>query len=191
MHPVEIAGPRVQLCEFTPDDVPALHRIYGDSDATRHLSFPPRSAEEVAALITRIIGSARAVPRTEYALAVRDKVTGEAIGMARLELGDHASGQIGFALRPDHWHRGLGTEAVALLLELGFDHLGLHRIWGARSPANTASAQVMTRLGMVEEGRIRHHLLVRGAWRDSVVHSILEPEWRARRAAGDELTPPV
>jgi RimJ/RimL family protein N-acetyltransferase len=42
----------------------------------------------------------------------------------------------------------------------------------------------MTKLGMVEEGRIRGHLLVRGAWRDSVVHSILEDEWTARRSAG-------
>jgi [ribosomal protein S5]-alanine N-acetyltransferase len=31
---------------------------------------------------------------------------------------------------------------------------------------------------MIEEGRIRHHLLVRGAWRDSVVHSIIDNEWK-------------
>ena len=46
-----------------------------------------------------------------------------------------------------------------------------------------ASARLMSRLGMREEGRIRHHVFVRGAWRDSVVHSILEDEWVAARAS--------
>ncbi|MFF7455497.1 hypothetical protein [Kitasatospora sp. NPDC008115] len=30
---------------------------------------------------------------------------------------------------------------------------------------------------MTEEGRIRDHVLVRGAWRDSTTCSILEHEW--------------
>ena len=54
--------------------------------------------------------------------------------MARLALGEHRRGQIGFALHPDQWGYGLGTETVRLLLDLGFHHLELHRIWGARFP---------------------------------------------------------
>ncbi|WP_131736946.1 GNAT family N-acetyltransferase [Actinomadura roseirufa] len=88
-----------------------------------------------------------------------------------------SSAQLGFALRADQWGRGLGIETVRLLLRLGFEELGLHRLWGARSPDNTTSARLMAKLGMIEEGRIRDHLKVRGAWRDSVVHSILEAEW--------------
>ncbi len=38
----------------------------------------------------------------------------------------------------------------------------------------------MSNLGMVEEGRIRGHIRVNGAWRDSVVHSILDTEWPNR-----------
>jgi RimJ/RimL family protein N-acetyltransferase len=35
--------------------------------------------------------------------------------------------------------------------------------------------------GMVEEGRIRHHVRARGVWRDSIVHSALEDEWEGHR----------
>ncbi|AXE85737.1 ribosomal-protein-S5-alanine N-acetyltransferase [Streptomyces sp. Go-475] len=63
------------------------------------------------------------------------------------------------------------------MLGLGFEKLGLHRIWGARSPANEASAKTMARAGMVEEGRIREHVHKAGAWRDSIVHAILDREW--------------
>jgi RimJ/RimL family protein N-acetyltransferase len=36
----------------------------------------------------------------------------------------------------------------------------------------------MSKMGMVEEGTIRGHLQLAGGWRDSVVHSILAPEWK-------------
>jgi ribosomal-protein-alanine N-acetyltransferase len=178
MRPVDRRSGRIRLREFDGGDVDALHRVYGDVEATRYLSFEPRSRHDVELLVKRIVADSHADPRTEYALAVEELESGDVIGMARLALGEWQSGQVGFALRPDRWRLGLGTEAVQALLDLGFGELGLHRIWGARSPVNQASARLMTRIGMVEEGRVRHHVFVRGGWRDSVVHSVLESEWR-------------
>jgi RimJ/RimL family protein N-acetyltransferase len=86
---------------------------------------------------------------------------------------------MGFAVRPDAWGVGYGVEVVRLLLSVGFDDLGLHRIWGARSPLNDASAKTMAAVGMVEEGVIREHVLKAGRWRDSVVHAILDREWQS------------
>jgi len=170
----------VRLREFTLGDVDALHRVYGDPEATRHLSFEPRSRDQVAEIIEGILARRADVPRTEYALAIERPDTVEVVGMARLALGDYRSGQIGFALRPDQWRKGLGRQSVELLLRLAFDHLSLHRVWGASAPENRASCQLMLSVGMVEEGRIRDHLRVNGQWRDSVVHSILEEEWHRR-----------
>lgn len=182
MYPVTVKGDRVSLREFTPSDVDAVLSIYGDPVATRHLSFEPRTREQVEATITAVTTAARAEPRTEYSLAAALTTTGQVIGFARLAIDtQHAgqnSAQIGFALRPDTWGQGFGTQTVELLLTLGFDQLSLHRIWGARSPGNTVSDNLMRKLGMVIEGRIRHHLLVRNSWRDSIIHSILEDEWR-------------
>ncbi|WP_189719345.1 GNAT family N-acetyltransferase, partial [Streptomyces spectabilis] len=84
----------------------------------------------------------------------------------------------GFALRSDRWGKGYGVEMVRLLLGFAFDDLGLHRVWGARSPLNTASAKTMATVGMVEEGTIREHVQRGGVWRDSVVHAILDREWQ-------------
>jgi RimJ/RimL family protein N-acetyltransferase len=113
-------------------------------------------------------------------IAVADK--DEAlIGAARVATGEHQSATIGFALRPDQCGQGKGRETVRLLQRLGFTELGLHRIWGARSPLNEASARTMWAAGMTEEGTIRGHLYTRGAWRDSVVHSILREEFDGRQ----------
>ncbi|MFB6775772.1 GNAT family N-acetyltransferase, partial [Streptomyces sp. NPDC056337] len=84
---------------------------------------------------------------------------------------------MGFALRPDAWGVGYGLETVHLLLGVAFLGLGLHRVWGARSPLNVGSARTMAAAGMVEEGVIRGHIQRGGQWRDSVVHGILAEEW--------------
>lgn len=179
MYPVDIAGLRLRLSEFTGKDVEAVRAVYGDAEATRHLSFEPRSREQTEAIVARSIASAAVEPRTEYAVAVSRADDGEVVGFARLALDPHAqrAATIGFALRPDTWGVGLGTETVHLLCALGFSRLGLHRIWAARAPLNTASAKTLLRAGLTEEGRIRDHVHVRGAWRDSITYSVLDHEW--------------
>ncbi|MGA5129913.1 GNAT family N-acetyltransferase [Streptomyces olivoreticuli] len=182
MYPVSYSSPRLALRELTTDDVDPVHAIYGDPDATRHLSFEPRTRDQVAQLITRTVESATTTPRSEYGLAVIRRADSELIGFARLATEPQQAATIGFALRPDTWGTGYGTETVRALLSLGFDTLKLHRIWAARSPANDASAKVLLRVGLTEEGRIRHHVHVRGQWRDSITYSILEDEWRTPTA---------
>ena len=171
------------LREFGGDDAGELYKVYGDADATRHLSFEPKDIEQVSAIVKAALTSAVMDPRTEYMLAVADARSEELVGAARLALGEYQSAQIGFALRPDAWGQGWGAETVGLLERLGFAELELHRIWGARSPVNEGSARTMRKAGMVEEGTIRGHLFTRGAWRDSVVHSILADEYAANQAA--------
>ncbi|MGK5531294.1 GNAT family N-acetyltransferase [Streptomyces sp. URMC 129] len=180
MHPVARHGSRLRLRELTLDDVDAVHAIYGSAQATEHLSFTPRSRQEAGDIVARGIASATAQPRQEYALAVTLREDDSAlIGFARLATDPHQqqAATIGFALHPDVWGVGYGRETVRMLQALAFTDLGLHRLWAARSPLNAASAKTLLATGMTEEGRIRGHVHVRGAWRDSIVHAILREEW--------------
>ena len=162
-----------------------MFAIYGSPAATEHLSFEPRTRDEVGQILSRSIASASADPRSEYALGIVERATGDLIGFGRLAMDPHQqrAATMGFALRPASWGIGYGQETVRLLLGFGFESLGLHRIWGARSPLNEASAKVMRAAGMIEEGVIREHVYKAGKWRDSVVHSILDHEWRTSKAS--------
>ncbi|MGP2440837.1 GNAT family N-acetyltransferase [Streptomyces sp. JW3] len=181
MYPIQRSGQRLSLRELTVDDVEAVFAVYGDPEATEHLSFEPRTREEVGQIVARSIASATTEPRSEYALAVIEQDTDALIGYGRLALDPHQqrAATIGFALRPDTWGVGYGLETVRLLLGLGFEDLRLHRVWGARSSLNEASSKTMTAAGMIEEGVIRGHIMKAGRWRDSVVHAMLVDEWRA------------
>ncbi|MCD0485217.1 GNAT family N-acetyltransferase [Streptacidiphilus sp. ASG 303] len=185
MYPITRRSPRLLLRELTVDDVNPVHAIYGSPEATAHLSFEPRSRDQVSAIVARSVESAGADPRTEYALAVTRHDSGQLIGFARLALDPHQqqAATIGFALRPDVWGIGYGRETVGLLLALAFEDLGLHRVWAARAPLNEASAKTLLAAGMTEEGRIRGHVFVRGSWRDSITYGVLREEWQAAVAA--------
>jgi RimJ/RimL family protein N-acetyltransferase len=86
-------------------------------------------------------------------------------------------------VRPGCRRRGYGWEGARLALSLGFEDLGLHRVWGLRDAGDRDSARLMDRLGMARERVIRHHVFSGGAWRDSVVYSILRHEWDMTRLA--------
>jgi RimJ/RimL family protein N-acetyltransferase len=178
MQPISISRTALSLRELRAEDVDAIHAVYADPRVTRHLSFEPRTREDVTGIVRRAIIAAADHPRTEYSLAVADS-RDEPIGFARLALDPHQqrAATIGFALGRDQWGHGLGTETVRALMTLGFGVLDLHRIWAARAPANEASHRTLLRAGMIQEGRIRGHVLVHGAWRDSITYGILRDEW--------------
>jgi RimJ/RimL family protein N-acetyltransferase len=179
MYPVERSSQRLSLRELAVDDADMVFAIYGNAQATANLSFEPRTRGQVGQIIISSMASATADPRSEYALAVVERSTNQVIGFGRLALDPHQqrAATMGFALRPDSWGVGYGLETVRLLLGLGFNGLELHRIWGARSPLNEASAKTMEAAGMIEEGTIRGHIFKAGQWRDSVVHAMLADEW--------------
>ncbi|WP_367038857.1 hypothetical protein [Streptomyces sp. Je 1-332] len=47
----------------------AVHAIYGSAEATEHLSFEPRSRDQVGQIVSRSIAAASKSPRDEHALA--------------------------------------------------------------------------------------------------------------------------
>jgi len=84
--------------------------------------------------------------------------------------------KLGYAIRFDHWNSGYASEAIRMILRLGFDELGLHRVTAAIGPDNAASIAVVTKLGFIYEGRLRDHVHTNGAWRDSLLYSLLADE---------------
>jgi [ribosomal protein S5]-alanine N-acetyltransferase len=179
VYPVELVGDVVTLREITLDDLDAAMAFASDPQVTSHLPFEPQSYEQEAAAIQRMMAAARSVPRVQYELAVVLRRSGDMIGMGRVGLtpGQPGVADIGYLVRADHWGRGLGTDIARTLIDFGFRHLQVHRIWAGHHPDNGASGRVLEKVGMVHEGRLREHTFSHGVWRDSIVYSILDREW--------------
>src|SRR5690606_24018381 len=118
-------------------------------------------------------------------LAVERLDTGVLVGDVNLVWTnrEHRQGEIGFVLHPAHHGRGFAREAGAVMLRLGFDELGLHRIVARCDGRNVASTRVMEKLGMRREAHFRENEIVKGEWTDEIVYAMLSTEWR--RVGGD------
>jgi RimJ/RimL family protein N-acetyltransferase len=94
---------------------------------------------------------------------------------------EHRRAELGYWIARDRWNNGYATEAGQCLITYGFDVLGLHRIEARHFQRNAASGKVMLKLGMKQEGVERDWAIKWDRFENSVVYSILQPEWEAAR----------
>lgn len=176
-YPLALDGSLVVLRDFTEQDAADALGIVGDDRVTRWLSFDSRDLAGAEKMIAAAVAAAQTEPRTEFYLAVTlsggpDRV----IGFARLARGGVKAAKLGYAIHADQQGRGYATDAARTLIAYGFDRLGLHRVTAAVGPDNTASLAVLKHLGFAPEGRLRDHVFTNGAWRDSLLLSLLATE---------------
>lgn len=177
MYPLRLTGERTVLREFRHADVDDVLGIVGDDRVTTWLSYDNRDRAEAATMVHQAISAAREQPRIVYFLTVALPDDDRLIGFVRLALGGVQAAKLGYAISADHWGRGYATDAASTMIAFGLHRLGLHRISAAIGPDNEASIAVAKHLGMSYEGRIRHHVLTNGAWRDSLLYSILDRDY--------------
>jgi RimJ/RimL family protein N-acetyltransferase len=174
---------RLTLRRYVADDLDALYDIQSRPEVTRYLLYDVRDRDQVRDILEQRI-QADGPERDAVDLAVVLPDTGALIGDVVLFLRsrEHRQGEIGYLFHPDYGGRGYATEAARMLLRLGFEDYGLHRIIGRIDARNTASARVLERLGMRREAHFVQNEIVKGEWSDEVVYAMLEDEWRAQRA---------
>lgn len=79
--------------------------------------------------------------------------------------------------------KGLGIRSLGLMLDFGFNQLGLHRVTSYYRADNAGSASVTGQAGFSCEGRMRAAWFAEGRRHDMVVVGLLAQEWQDRRSA--------
>jgi [ribosomal protein S5]-alanine N-acetyltransferase len=173
---VEVRTTRLRLRDFELGDYEAVHAFATDLAVVNYVEWGPNTPQETEAFLREAIASAGVSPRRRYAFAVvlhshADRVIGSI--ELRVVSFEHRRGEIGYVLAHEWWGHGYVTEATGRLLAFGFDQLGLHKISATCDPENRASAAVLTKNGMHQEGFLRDHVYVRGQWRDRLLFSVV------------------
>lgn len=89
------------------------------------------------------------------------------------------NGGLGITLLPAARGRGLGPDAIRVLLRYAFRDRGLHRVQLEVLADNAPAIAAYRRVGFVEDGRRREAAWVDGRFVDEVVMSVLAHEWDA------------
>lgn len=75
--------------------------------------------------------------------------------------------------RSDFQNKGVGSEAVRLLIEHGFDTLKLHRIMLHVFSTNLRAMHVYKKNGFQQEGVLREAAFIEGCWFDVLVFGLI------------------
>ncbi|MED1952881.1 GNAT family protein [Brevibacillus centrosporus] len=84
----------------------------------------------------------------------------------------------------EHQGKGLGSEAMLLMLDYGFGILNLHRIELNVFAYNERAIHAYEKLGFQREGIQRQALYYQHAYHDSILMSMLAHEYRAKYVLG-------
>ena len=176
---MRIETERLIIREYTMADLDEEYENNLDPELFKYMPFnPPDTKEDIIKRIERLIQKQKARPRTDFDVAIALKSNMKLIGGCRLNKVSDIQGHIGYKLAKDNWGEGYATEAAKALTDYGFNVLNLHRVYASVHPDNAASIRVLEKVGMVLEGRLREDMLYRNGYRDSLIYSILEHEWK-------------
>lgn len=173
---------RLILREFKKTDWKSVHEYASDPDVSRYMEWGPNTVDDTVRFVETSVQQQKEKPRRTFEFAVTLKETGEVIGGCGMRLlpYDARQAEFGYIYNKKYWRQGIGSEACAALLKLGFTEFNLHRMYATCDAENLGSAGVLKKCGMRHEGHFLKDKFIKGNWRDTLLFAVLKEEWDAQ-----------
>lgn len=174
-----LTGERIRLVPLGPQHADAVFESLSDPESARltgtHRTFTRAEIDAYCA--------SRAEQDDRLDWAIEDAVTGQYAGGISVNDVDFDNETGGFRidLVESYRGRGIGPEAIALMLAYLFDEVGLHRVGLEVYAFNPRAQRSYEKAGFVVEGRLPEALLWDGERVDTILMGLLRADWRARR----------
>ncbi len=177
--PLILAGQRVRLEPLAEAHVPPLMAIAMASPQAFALTNTPLDETERDAYFGRAFRD-RATG-VGYPFAIVLSAEHAVVGMTRFNAIDASERRcdIGFTWMDPAYHgRQINLESKLLMLTHAFESMQVNRVQFQADERNLRSCRALERIGAKREGVLRLHARARdGVVRNSVIYSIIVPEW--------------
>ncbi|WP_375416885.1 GNAT family N-acetyltransferase [uncultured Hymenobacter sp.] len=177
--PVVLENSRARLRPLEASDFEALKSVAFDPNLWEHILTRGDDAVSLAAYLAAALQGRQQQQR--YPFVIIDRRTGQLAGSTSYYnmVAEDQRLSIGYTWVGSAFQRtGLNRAAKHLLLSYAFEELGCERVELETDARNHKSQQAMRRMGATEEGTLRSHRPTQGGRRrDTVIFSILRPEW--------------
>lgn len=181
----KLAGQGVQLRRHDRANYQLYARWYGDEEIWRLTSWMSEPMHEVG--VKRLFED-RESSSLEDSFAIHEEGEEEPIGVISLMNINEANASADLSVivgeRKDR-DKGLGTEAIRVILRYAFEELGLNRVGLSVFEFNEAAISAYEKLGFEQEGRMQRAIRRDGEYHDAILMRILDSEWRERGAENE------
>lgn len=170
---------RLIIRDHKESDLENHHLLISDPEQMTYIEdIKTNSLKESKENLDFSIKESNSNERKCYFFLVEIKETHEFVGsvgftiMDQNNQGGHA--EMGYFILKKHWGKGYTTEASKAVIDFAFQSLGLHKISAGCNAKNTASENIMKKLGMVKEAHFKSHVLHNGLFCDRLVYSLFK-----------------
>ena len=95
----------------------------------------------------------------------------------------HKHAEFGVFIVPEHQNKGYAQEAMLEILSIGFNGLGLNKIYSdVLDYPGEGRFEFYKKLGFREEGRLKQHYLKDGKWIDAIQFAMLADEYKKNQS---------
>lgn len=171
----EITTERLLLRQFTQSDAPSVQKLAGDEAiAATALNIPHPFEDGMAEeWIATHQPDWEAGKAANFAIVLRQKpILVGAVGLSLNSANEEA--ELGYWIGKPYWGQGYASEAASAAIEFGFETLKLDRIYATCLRRNIASAKVLQKLGMTQEGSQKQRVFHRGQFEELELYSLVK-----------------
>ena len=176
-----LTGVAVRLEPLHETHLEALYRIGLEPSVTRFMPVQLRTREQMSAWVRDAVAARAAGTAIPFVMLLTEAGGETVVGTTRYMAIDRKNRhmEIGSTWIGRPWQRtAVNTEAKYLMLRHAFEKLGCLRIEFKTDSLNERSRAALLRIGAVEEGVFRSHVITdEGRIRHSVYFSMTVDEW--------------
>lgn len=176
-----LIGNTIQLTAIKDSDITVIENWFNNTAFLRYydmLPAIPQSIKQLEALLKYFEDSDE-----RFIFAIRLNDNGRIIGIAGFDeiiwSNSVATAFIGIG-EPGFPGKGLGKEAMQLLMDFGFNELNFHRIQLSTISYNEIAVKLYESIGFIKEGTYREFIHRDGERFDMYLYGMLDSEWRSR-----------
>ncbi|HEV2169455.1 MAG TPA: GNAT family protein [Candidatus Binatus sp.] len=175
-------GKLVRLRAYERSDLDSIMKWINDEEVTDFLAggmltYPVSSITE-----EKFIEAAAHSSDTEKSFAIETLADRKYLGGVSFHAINWLNRSAGLGITigdKSFWGKGYGTDAMRVMMRLGFDKMNLHRLWLHVYDYNQRAIASYEKCGFKHEGALREDRFYRGKYHDTIVMGILESEYRA------------
>jgi len=182
-------GQFLWLERFTNEHIAGLSSIAFDNRIWQNLPYDVSSPASFDTFINELQNKNLNDERVTY--VIRNKTNGEICGSTGFLHIDPQNRQLEIGptwLSPTVWGTKINIESKYLLLSHCFEKASIMRVEFRTRETNTRSQKAIEKIGGIKEGLLRCHRINNdGTFRNTIVYSIVQPEWPGTKRSLETL----
>lgn len=150
---------RLVLREILPSDVKAIYSFFSNEEVTKYYGLKSfEKIEQAEKLIQAFSSDFHAEKGIRW--GIERKGFPGLVGTIGFNAWSaaHQRAEVGYEIHPDFWRLGYASEAVAKIVQYGFQEMKLTRIGAIVFVENDGSSQLLIKQGFEKEGVLKKYM---------------------------------